>query len=505
MSVPETAPTRTAPLGALAVFAVALLARLHGLGGKPFWLDEVFTVTRSSRPIAGVIANSLRHHHLPSFFLLEHAMIAAGSGTGLVALRLIPAIAGAATALLVFAIAWSIGARTGAILAGLFMALAPLQVGFGQEARSYTLMMTFILLALWGLIGLARDPRARPAWAAYAVGTLAALWTLGDALPWLIAANLAMALAILPRLAAKRRFLATWGLVQAGIIIAAAPGYIAMTLAVHDHVMRSFGWIPPLSLRAGWADAASLYFMRDATMVTMRLLPTNFAGFAALMLAAALLGAWHLRRRPAPLIILIISFLGLPLTLALISLIHPVLLPRYLLWSAAPFFILAGFGIEVLARRVRAPVLALAVILLALNLLPYYHAETKPRWDEAAAILAQRAAPGDILLISDGAATAMLDFEQSLTPAHHPVWTTTTHVHRAARILAGGHRIFAVYGPAGQGQAPDEAAFFAKVEALGGTAAPIDAGAEIAIEQIDPLAPGLVACSQVAGDPAACQ
>ena len=489
-----------------AVVLIALFARLHGLGFKPFWLDEVFTVHRASRPLAGVIAHSLAHHHTPMFFLIEHAVIALGGSAGPFALRLIPAIFGAITAGLVFAIAWSIGGRAAAWLAGLLMALAPLQIGFSQEARSYTMMTAFILLGLWGLILLARTPADRPrnGWIAYTAGTLGALWTLGDALPWLIAANVAMIAGILPRVPDRRRFLIRWGLVQLAIIAAATPVYLAILNAEHDHVMRSFGWIPPLSWRSGWADAASLYGMRDATMVTMRLLPTPLGALAVLMFGLAGLGAWHLRHRASPLIILGIAFLALPITLALVSLIHPVLLPRYLLWSAAPFFILAGFGIEAFGPRLHASLLAVASLFLVVNLLPYYHAETKPRWDEAAAILAQRIAPGDMLLVSDGAAPVMLAQETAGTTADHPPWLTTRHLRKAAKVLAAGHRVFAVYGPAGQGKPPNEQEFFAKVASIGGTAAPIKAGHEITIEQIDPSSTGVVACSNTDSDPATC-
>ncbi|MDX5931172.1 glycosyltransferase family 39 protein [Acidiphilium acidophilum] len=496
----------TSWLSGLAIVLVALLARLHGLGFKPFWLDEVFTVHRASRPLAGVIAHSLAHHHTPVFFLIEHAVIALSGSAGPFALRLVPAIFGAITAGLVFAIAWTIGGRAGAWLAGLFMALAPLQVGFAQEARSYTMMTAVILLGLWGLILLTRSPARRPltGWLAYAAGTLGALWTLGDALPWLIAANLAMGVAILPRVPDRSRFLLRWATVQIGIIAAAIPVYLAILRAEHDHVMRSFGWIPPLSWRSGWADAASLYGIRDATMVTMRLLPTPLGAVAILMFGLAGLGAWHLRDRAASLITLAIAFLALPVTLALVSLIHPVLLPRYLLWSAAPFFVLAGIGIEAFGPRLRTSLAAAASILLVVNLLPYYHAETKPRWDEAATILAQRIAPGDMLLVSDGAAPAMLAYETAGTAADHPPWPATRHLRKAQAALAASHRVFAVYGPAGQGKPPGKRAFFARVASIGGTAAPIEAGDEITIEQIDPGSRGLVACSNADADPATC-
>lgn len=465
-------------LSALAILTIAAAVRLIGLGDKPFWLDEVFTVIRSSLPLSGVIANSFRHHHIPSFFLLEHGLIGMGLGAGPFSMRLIPAFAGAASAPVLFAIAWSLGGRAAAWLAGLLLALAPLQVGFAQEARSYTMMILFILIALWGLIQLSlapehaarrfRDPAsARGAWFAYGVGTLAALLTLGDALPWLITANIAMFVALLPKTRLRRRFLANWFTVQAAIVVVAAPGYIAIARAVHDHVMRSFAWIPPLSLHAGWADLASLYGLRDATMVTMRLLPTPLLILAPGMATLAVIGIIRMRRSPAQLAILLLAFLGLPATLVLVSLIHPVLLPRYLLWSAAAFFVLAAFGVEVIPARWRPAAVAAIGILLVANLLPYYRAETKPRWDLAAKILAARAAPGDLLLVSDGATPAMLNFNIHPGELDQAAFQTTRHVDRAAATLAAGHHVFAVYGPAGQGKPPDERQFFKQADALG--------------------------------------
>ncbi|MGH7108762.1 MAG: hypothetical protein ACREFT_19880, partial [Acetobacteraceae bacterium] len=380
-------------------------------------------------------------------------------------------------------------------------ALAPVQVAFGQEARSYTLMMALILLALFGLVLLAMRPgdSARPlhlpsaprgAWAAYGFGTLGALLVLGDALPWLLAANLAMAAAILPRTNSRRGLLRNWLLVHGLILLLAAPAYAWMLTTVHHQVLQTFLWIPPLSLATVWMDAASLYGLRDATMVTMQLLPSPLGGLAWVAGALAVLGAWRLRDRPAPLIVLALALLSLPATLALISLIHPVLLPRYLLWSAGPFFVLAGFGIEMFPRWLaKAGVLALAALLVA-NLLPYYGAETKPHWDSAARLLAERFEPGDLLLVSDGSTGVMLDFNRQGTDRPHPPWPTTQESSRAAAALAAGHRVFAVYGPAGQGRQPVPTQFFATAAKLGHVGPPLSAGSEIVIRAIDPPRPG---------------
>ncbi len=85
------------------VFVLALLPRLIGLGSRPFWLDEVFTLNRASLKPGALVLDSFQNHHMPSFFLmlspfthLEHPEFW---------LRLPSALFGAAAVMLVFMIA----------------------------------------------------------------------------------------------------------------------------------------------------------------------------------------------------------------------------------------------------------------------------------------------------------------------------------------------------------------------------------------------------------------
>ena len=55
-------------------------------------------------------------------------------------------------------IAAEVGGRWAALVGGLLLALSPIEVQYGQEARSYTLVSAAILLSLWGLVRLAGTP-----------------------------------------------------------------------------------------------------------------------------------------------------------------------------------------------------------------------------------------------------------------------------------------------------------------------------------------------------------
>ncbi|HEY3917174.1 MAG TPA: glycosyltransferase family 39 protein [Stellaceae bacterium] len=442
-----------------AVALVALSLRLHGLGDKPFWLDEVTTLHRATITLPNLIAESLHSKHYPSYFML--LWLVAKLGTSQWLLRLPSAVFGAVSAALAYAIGNEADGRRTGTAAGLLLALSPFDIQYGQEARSYTLVACLILIALWGLVRLAREPtlvgtplshKHRPPlpWIAYGFGTTAALNVLNVAIPWLVAANLA-ALAIAWRAGEGRKaFWRNWAWVQAFVLVTWLPFFIAVCVLSHGTVLRGEGWAPPETWATLWSIVAPVYLYRISAFITFDLMPSAVPWLSAIIALLALAGAWRLRHRPAILAVIGGSALALPLLLLLVSLLTPVLVARYFAWSAAPFFVLAGAGIGQLASR-RFAVAGAAIAMVALiNLAPYYHDETKPRWDLAAKTLAAEAQPGDVILVdsrdayevfSAFAARNGLDKRVALT------WTPAD----AAR-LSPGHDLWVVYGRTGQGK-----------------------------------------------------
>jgi hypothetical protein len=277
-------------------------------------------------------------------------------------------------------------------------------------------------------------------------------------------------------------------------------------------------WIPPLDLSRLWYDVSSIYLMRVADSVSFRLMdvPTPRLLMWVIetgLLGAVGLGAWRLRKRPAVFTAIVLSFLVLPLFLTVISIWRPVLLPRYILWSAAPFAILAGTGAAFSMRNFtwsgRGAAFAGVSALLLVNLLPYYGAETKPRWDIAAQMLAQDMAPGDVLFLNDQGALPILR-------AYLPAGTAATvladsdgDLAHAQAAEAKGKRVWVVLGHAGQSRAtshelPD---LYASIAPLGSPSKIQIAGSRIYINLYDPTSHGMtINCVQqtdyASGEPA---
>ena len=448
-------------LTSLACFLAGLAARWHGLGAKPFWLDEVTTLHRSALPLGAMIRDSLSFHHLPAYFVISSLFLPFGHDE--LALRLPAALFGALSCALACLVADSIAGSEAGLLAGMLMAAAPIEVQYGQEARSYTLVICLVLVALWGLIGLLRDPgRAalpwrdrsglRARWAAYALGTLGGLMVLGVAISWFVIANLAVAACAWAD-GKRRDFLLRWLAVQAGVAVLAAPGFIAMYVLVldaHGTFQSGLDWIP----QATWSHVVTafqaLYMMRTSSLIADRVFDAPVPLLGPAVIGLTLAGLVALRRERSARRVLVVTAVVLPLGTIAMSAVQPMFMPRYILWSTAPFLVLAGVGVALFPRPARL-VVAIAVIGASLlNLAPYYRTETKPRWEVAARTVHELFRPGDVLLIDDPGAVDMMNVFLGRT--HDPIAPTqwTENVTDASCVLNGGGRVWALQGRVGQ-------------------------------------------------------
>ncbi|HUA81342.1 MAG TPA: glycosyltransferase family 39 protein, partial [Dyella sp.] len=449
----------------LAIVVLGLVTRLFRIDHQPLWLDEALTLQRAHLDLSGLIADSFTNRHMPTYFLLLRAM-SPFFGAGDAWLRIPSALFGALTAGMVFVIARRVANRDAGIVAGLLMALSPLQVQYGQEARSYTLVTLLIAVALWGLLRLAQDPERaavairradaeRLGWCAYVFGTIAALDVLGDAVPWLIASNLSLfliwrGLSSSPQTRATFRWNWIWSVVA--IVVCTVPFYGAIFAFSDGHMLQKFDWIPELSWQHMWVVAGSVYLMRMVAVVKFDLMHTAVPLLGLLVASAGCAGLFRLRGRLEGRVLLL-SVLVLPLLILTISLFKSMLLPRYVLWSAAPFFVVVGVGASVLPRRILAMTVTLLLLLGVVNLGPVYRMETKPRWDMAAATLAANVRPGDTVFTADPNAPTMLSVLQP--KGELPIQSTalvTSQLDQALARWKQGGRVWAVNGRSALGQ-----------------------------------------------------
>jgi mannosyltransferase len=459
----------------IGLFLLGFATRIHDVAAKPFWMDEVTTIHRARLPLWQMIQNSVFFHQFPSYFILTSWALHFGHDELWV--RMPAILFGALSCALAFGVARTLGGTLAGLTAGLLMVFSPAQVQYGQEARSYTLLICTILIALWGLVLLAQDPEGsarrlrapggRPgAWTTYVVGTIAALNVLSDSMFWLFAANLAAIAIAWACIGRARFFWRNWLLAQAVIVLFCLPWFLALKFFGQRGAMGGLDWVPPVSAARIWWALDGTYLMHTTSLIAVRVF-AGIPGLGWLVLLLAAGGVYALRRQRAALVVIGAAILVLPLSLLAISTVSPVWMPRYTLWSAAPFFICAGLGVTLVPRRLQAPVVAVIGLLAALNLHPYYNDETKPRWDLAAADLHTDLQPGDLLLVDDPGAVHMMNLYLRRQGAHLPQTAWTQNVQQAAAALAAGHRVWAIQGQVGQADHEDRAQFLTQITSLG--------------------------------------
>lgn len=341
----------------VAVLWLALILRLHRLGGQSLWSDEGNSLALAQAGFADIARRTALDIHPPLYYWLLKLNLAAFGHSEFAARFLSTALS-----LLLVAVVIALGRRlfgpTTGVLAGLLTTVAPFQVYYAQEARMYSLLALLGGLSFYfaHLVWQSNSSAQRKvSGLGYVLAATAGLYS-QYAFPALLAALNLGALLFLYR---QPRRLLSW-----------------------------IGWqVPPVLLYLPWLPIAyrqlttwprSLLVDATAADIAQTLLATlSFGPIAAAMpgsvsitlaALAALAAIWGLatpptRRNTA----LILFYLLLPLLLTTV-LFRPAYL-KFLLSAAPAWALLLALGLSRLAGLHRRAGLASSAVMLSLVLL----------------------------------------------------------------------------------------------------------------------------------------
>jgi mannosyltransferase len=390
--------TRAVPGWASIAVPCALAAALvlYQLATRSLWLDEAASVSIASQH-GPALWHAIAHDggNMLGYYLFLHGLIEA-FGDGAAVIRLPSAVATVATVALVCLIARRMLDRRGVLAAGLLAAVSLPLVFWGQDARAYAPMMTFIAASFLAFIELVDGDgsRARWWWAAYVASTaLAAYMSF-------------IALLVLPaQLAAwlwhRRR-------PRAVLTAVAAIGACSVPLAVLAE-RRGSGqlfWVAAptwkgIGQMARWLTSAGMPPNVHPTATTVATLVVSLAVLAAV--AVAVIGS----RRGSWVALLIAAGLVVPVLLSIGESLagQPILLYRNSLVALPAVSLLLAWGLV----HPRVPTwlgcagLGALLVLRALQLGPSYGISPE-NWKGATGYVSARAQPGDCIAFfpSDG-------------------------------------------------------------------------------------------------------
>jgi mannosyltransferase len=352
------------------------------MSSRSLGFDEAASVAIASQHGAA-LRSAIAHDggNMSGYYVLMHAVFAV-FGHGQVALRLPSAIGAAAATALTAALALRLFDRTVALAAGVLLAVSLPLVFWGQSGRSYAILVALSAASFLAFVALLDGRRARVAGVAYVLCTALALY-----------ASLMAVLIVFAQLVVLiwRR-----GRMRAA---AAAVGAIAiccvplMLLAARRGSGQLF-WVP----RPNWSAAKQVAEALTSAGLepSFHTTSTTYALMALTLVLLALIATAIVLRRPEWPLLLVLSWLAIPVALALVeSLVgQSIFLPRNLLMTLPAVGLLLAWGITRRGGLLALPLLAALVALRALQLAPAYGVSPED-WRSATAYLLKRSAPGD--------------------------------------------------------------------------------------------------------------
>lgn len=381
------------PLGATLLAAACILS---GIGEKSLWFDEGMSLHYATIPASDFWRIvTTREANGGLYYLLLRGWLRLGDGEAWA--RALAGVALVATVPPLYVVGRRLVGLVPAAAAVVLFATHPLVVQYGQEARSYGLVVLAVTLATLAFVrGL--DTGRAAAWAAWAVALVAGVY-----LHFFAAlVGLAHGIALLLRGPAR----VPWRAVlpaAAAVVVALLP--LARFVATQD---------------AGQIDWVTTPAARDVHYMLL-----GFSGYGetpGLVLAALawLLGAagvaWGPRRWGTALVVLWAVLP--PLVAWLVSFRKPMFVDRYLLVALPAATLLAGAGIARLpAWPLRGALLVALLAVQTQGLERWWKHMPKEDWRGAARVIAAGARPGDVYTCWTTAGCATLGWYLARTPA----------------------------------------------------------------------------------------
>lgn len=390
----------------LLVVIVALVARLHGLGAKPLWHDEAWSVLISRSSIAATI-DAVRHDfHPPLYYISLHLWQELGAGVAWV--RLLSVLFGSGAALLIYHTGRYLGGSVLGIAAGLFLATAPLHVEWAQAARGYAVLDFAVALAVWGAVRILVRRRSEPApawaWVAYVLGGTMAIWIHNLAALFLIGINVAAFVHWILGWRCDRALAMRWIAAQVAVVVLFLPwvpfllaqlGMIATKNGQHFLVgtwggfRQDIAWTFGVAMLWGLGKPA---FVVTAVLAAWGMLAGNQAAGGARVVSVTVL---------TPVI------LSAALFAAGVALFGEAI--GKIVWIGIPYSLAVGAGVLAVerswCRRSYVPaavggLLVAALIVMQAQGLRNLYDSPNPAWDAAASTTAQQVRPGDVVMDS---------------------------------------------------------------------------------------------------------
>jgi uncharacterized membrane protein len=382
------------------ILVLAALVRFYDATATAIWCDEGSSLLMSQYSPLLIWFHSAHDVHPPLYYLILHGWMGL-FGDSLLSIRTLSVLPGIATVALGVWLVRLMATRRAALLAGLLLALLPIAVRYSQEVRMYSFMGLWLMGATIALMHWVNHPARLRYLAVYVLLMTAGFYThyftsLCVLAHWsyvLVARNAQGRLVRRP----------AWWLANVAIVLLYLPWIPSLVDQLQNldqlRVGGDVGWIPALTKNSLPSAFWQFMMLDDALNVPAPLyllMPLALVGAGA----ALILGD----RSKAKFQVLLVSYTFVPLAVVyLVSFATPLLVERYLMFSALGLPLVLAIALDRLERRSRLLAITLLVMVLgieAVGLKNDYTVE-EPQFDSLVHYVNQHYASGDRIIISD--------------------------------------------------------------------------------------------------------
>lgn len=403
----------------LAITILGLALRVYHLGTQSFWADEVISVGIANHSLPRIVQLVIAYDTHPPlyYFALHYWMILFGSSE--FAVRLLSLIFGVLAIPMIYVLGRKLFNREVGLVGAFLLAISQFNIQYSQEARMYSMFFLFALLSMYFFVGFLQEDGLAVVFG-YVLSTTLMLYSHMFSVFVLVIQNVFLAGLIVASRTERYR-LRRWLPTQAIVLVIFAPWLSVLPQQLHSAQIAAFKNVDPITLVLDHATGLyGVYYAQIAQLLLLlglvalalftynRSAQSAFKGYAwdrGNLKFVCLLFAWFL------------GVIGLPFLIApLIK--HSLIVPRYMIAATAPLIILVAKGVRTIRfTRAKVAVLAIIVVLSAVNLQTYY-ATTRndPTIRDAVTYVNKNAHGGDLVIfVPNGLMYSYYTFRPYLT------------------------------------------------------------------------------------------
>jgi mannosyltransferase len=380
----------------LLVTALAFTLRVWHLGGRSLWLDEGDSVGFARMQWTAFLhLMSFREVNMVLYYLFLRGWIHLGDSE--VFLRIPSVIFGTGAVVATYLFAERTHSRVVALIAATLLSFNVLAIRYSMEVRGYALALMLVSVS-WLMYEKAVRRGTRRDLIVWVVISALAVYAHFFAALIFISQHVCVGLA---ELSAQRK--REFAVATAGYFVLISPLILVAARMTQDPL----SWVQPLSQRV-LLQFATHFFNGGAVQIC--------CAVVLLTAAASIMIGSRREKRWATATAVLGAILPISITLT-VSIAKPTLVPRYLLVALPSYVIAVSIPLARLPRIARVAA-ASVILLLGLPLLRTYEREPAPNdFRNAVAYIAQRAQPGDGLIVWEPLARPAVEYYAARTSA----------------------------------------------------------------------------------------